>query len=284
MTTRSSFKRVRSILLIFFLLTCSLLISLENLSQAGEWYFAWGYNRSSYSKSDIHVSQSSLGNDFTVHSVEATDFSQNILGNSIFTPQFNARVGYFFSEHPEWGLEFSLDHTKLSSAIGQTQQISGTLHGQPVDFQQTLDSQTFKYNLHNGFNHLIFSLIRRKNLTGEYDQNLSLTLLLKMGAGVVIPHADNTIFGNASDVGPKTLGNAIGFSNGWWQLKGWTAGAEVGLRLNLLKPIFFEVLDKLAYTSMSGIPVYLGRANQSLWMNEWAFILGATILSHPSQN
>src|SRR5277367_2650132 len=38
-----------------------------------EWYFSWGYSKEWWAPSDIHVSQASLGNDFTLHGVRATD-------------------------------------------------------------------------------------------------------------------------------------------------------------------------------------------------------------------
>ena len=46
-------------------------VLISPISQAQElgndnWYFSWGYSRQQYAPSDIHVSQPSLGNDFTV--------------------------------------------------------------------------------------------------------------------------------------------------------------------------------------------------------------------------
>ena len=120
------------------------------------------------------------------------------------------------------------------------------------------------------------SLTHRNPLIRQYQDHLSLTLLIKGGLGIVIPHPENTIFGHQSDVGPKNLGNALGVSSGWWQLKGWTIGLETGLRLALYQPFFIEIADKLAFSKMYGIPVYKGSATQSIWMNEWLFLLGGS--------
>ncbi len=38
-----------------------------------EFFISWGYNGDSYTKSDMHFSQPSLGNDFTLASVQARD-------------------------------------------------------------------------------------------------------------------------------------------------------------------------------------------------------------------
>jgi len=249
---------------------------------AGEWFFIWGYNRDYYLPTDIHVSQPSLGNDFTVHSVHGNDYPQwnegaGIFDKDITVPQFNFRVGHYINQEQDLALEFSIDHTKFSSQVDQIAHVTGTVGGAPIDSQMQLSSNYFTYNLHNGINHIMLSLMKRSNIFGELNRSLSMSLLFKGGLGIVLPHAENTIMGNNSNVGPKTLSNAIGLTNGWWQLNGWTAGVEVGLRFVLLRPLFFDISDKIAYASLANVPVYMGRADQNLWMNEWMFDLGITI-------
>jgi len=57
----------------------------------GEWYFSWGYNKEYWAPTDIHVSQASLGNNFTIHGVQGADeFSfPEIFSPSLFGPQYN---------------------------------------------------------------------------------------------------------------------------------------------------------------------------------------------------
>jgi hypothetical protein len=247
----------------------------------GEWYVSWGYNRDYYADADIHVSQPSLGNDFTIHQVKANDYNQwddaQIFMRDFSVPQFNLRVGHFFNQEQDWGIEFSLDHTKFSSTVGQAAHVTGTMNGAPIDTVQTLDANTFRYDLHNGVNHIMFNLVKRYSLLGQLNRTFNLSLMLKGGLGIVLPHADNTVYGNNSDVGPKIPSNWVGLSNGWWELNGWTAGAEVALRFTFLRPLFIEFCDKGAFASLTNVPVYQGRASQVMLMNEWLFDLGVTI-------
>ena len=269
--------------LVPYILLCLAVLILPALAQAAgsEWYFSWGYNRDFWAPSSIHVVQPALNNDFTVHDVKATDFAQwndsgYIFDKGITVPQFNIRYGWFLESQHEYALEFSIDHTKYNTTIGQTAHVSGMINGLPVDQDSVLTSDYFNYRLHNGANHIMLSLVKRTPLIGELNQSLSLSLLLKGGAGVMIPHAESTIFGKESDVGPKKASNAFGVSSGWWQLAGWTTGGEVAARFVFARPFFFELSDKVAYAHLWNVPVYQGRADQSLWMNAVLFAFGIT--------
>lgn len=251
-------------------------------SSANEWYFSWGYQRDFWAPGDIHVSQPGLGNDFTVHHVKAVDLPQWNEGGLIFdkaptVPQFNLRFGRFLSSHHDLAIEFSLEHSKYTSTLNQVAHVTGMINGQPVDTDAVLTSDYFYYRLHNGANHIMVNLVKRFPLIGPLNQTYSLSLLVKGGVGIMLPHAESTIMGNASDVGPKSLGNMVGFSQGWWQINGWTTGAEVAVRFIPIKPIFLELSDKLAYAHLTNVPVYQGRADQILWMNAIIFNLGVTI-------
>ena len=83
----------------------------------GEWYFSWGYNKEYWAPTDIHVSQPSLGNNFTIHGVQGADeFSfPEIFSPSLFGPQYNIRIGRFINDERTIGVEFSLDHTKYTT-------------------------------------------------------------------------------------------------------------------------------------------------------------------------
>jgi hypothetical protein len=98
----------------------------------------------------------------------------------------------------------------------------------------------------------------------------------KIGAGLMVPHTTDTIFGMTDDVGQKTLSNALGLHNGWWQINGWTVGAEGGFRVSLLNPVFLELTDKVAYARLVDTPAYQGTISHSLWMNEIVFSIGYT--------
>jgi hypothetical protein len=245
-----------------------------------EWYFSWGYSKQYWGSSDIHVSQPSLGNDFTMHGVQGQDdgFAQrsDLLSANFFGPQYNIRVGRFINDARTIGVELSLDHSKYSTVVGQTAPVTGVIAGVPTSSSVALNNAFFTEQLHNGANHLMVNAVYRLPLIGQTNETFSVAALMKVGAGIMLPHTSDTILGNANNVGDKTLSNSIGLTNGWWQVNGWTTGAEAALRFVLFKPVYLELSDKVAYARLTDLPAYQGILRQSLWMNEVVVSLGIT--------
>jgi hypothetical protein len=244
----------------------------------GEWYFSWGYNKEYWAPSDIHVSQPSLGSDFTIHGVHGSDeFAlSDILSTNLFGAQYNIRVGRFINNDRTIGVELSLDHSKYTTDVGQTAQVTGLVGGVPTNGYYPLTNQYFNEVLHNGANHLMANVVYRLPLMGQTNETLSVAAIGKAGLGVMLPHTTDTILGNDNDVGSKTLDNLIGLRNGWWQLNGWTTGVEFGFRVVLFKPMYLELTDKVAYARLNDLPAYQGTLQQSLLMNEVILSLGFT--------
>lgn len=241
------------------------------------WYFSWGYSRQQYAPSDIHVSQPSLGNDFTVHQATATDFPTSLedtvkstLNLELTNPQENVRIGKFLNEEKTFAIEFSIDHSKYNTDLNQTVSVTGTA---PQTGNVALNAQNFSYALHNGLNHLMLNAVWLKHLRGPVQQPGDLQLISRVGAGILLPHADNTIFGQQNQVGPKNT-NICCSSGDWWQINGWTAGVEVGLRYTVYKSIYLELTQKFAYGVLRSVPVYQGTADQTIWMSEQVLSTG----------
>jgi len=246
----------------------------------GEWYASWGYNKEYWAPTDIHVSQPSLGSDFVVHGVRAHDepgWEKDLLRKDITVPQYQFVVGRFIDRDRTLAVEFNWDHTKYSSTVGQTARVTGTIAGRRVDQEMILDSETFRYNLHNGANHVMLNVVKRLPVVGEPGESLSIAAIAKAGVGVMLPHADNTVFGRTLDLGEKEPGNYFGKHSGWWQFDGWTAGVEAGVRLMTASPVYLELTDKLAYARMRDVPVAGGTADHDLWMNQLSLSVGVTI-------
>jgi hypothetical protein len=257
---------------------CPLAWSSEE-SRVRDWYFSWGYSRNYWFGSDIHVSQPSLNNNVVFHNVKAVDYPQwtengFIFNKDITTPQFVVQIGRVIDHQNDLALEFTLDHTKLSSVQGQQALVTGTVGGQLIHSYQVLSGDYFTYYLHNGANHVMFHLVKKYRVLGQKGHSWSIAALGKVGLGFMLPHSENVILGNANDVGKKSLSNLAGFDSGWWRVNGWTTGIELGLQAVLLSPIYFELDDKIAFASLSRVPVYQGYADQKLWMHEWKFNLG----------
>jgi hypothetical protein len=251
------------------------------LKEDGNWYFSWGYSRQQYSPSNIHVSQPSLGNDFTVNQATASDFPSSFADtfSSLFkldltNPQENVRVGKFMNPEKTFAIEFSLDHSKYNTDLNQTANVTGIINNQPTSGSMVLNAQNFNYTLHNGLNHIMLNGVWLQHLHGPEQQPGDLQLISRAGAGILLPHADNTILGNANEVGPKNENVCCSSSKDWWQINGWTAGVEVGLRYRVYKTVYVELTQKFAYGALKNVPVYKGTADQNIWMSEQVFSAG----------
>ncbi len=253
----------------------------KSLRSEGNWYFSWGYSRQQYAPSDIHISQPSLGNDFTVHQAAASDFPasftdtiSSITSFDFTTPQENVRIGKFLNADKTFAIEFSLDHSKYNTDLNQAVSVTGVRNNQPYNGNLTLTEQDFYYALHNGLNHLMVNAVWLKHLDGPTDKAGELQLISRAGAGILLPHADNVIFGNHNEVGPKNQNVCCFANNDWWQVNGWTAGVEVGLRYRFYKSLYLELTSKIAYGVLRGVPVYQGTADQTIWMSEQVLSTG----------
>ena len=223
------------------------------------------------------MSQPALGNDFTVHQAAASDFPSSVqdtlsslVNLDLTNPQENVRIGKFLNPEKTFAIELSIDHTKYNTDFGQTVLITGTA---PQTGNVTLNAQNFNYALHNGLNHIMVNAVWLRRLRGPVQQPGDLQLISRVGAGILLPHADNTIFGNPNQVGPKNEKICCG-SGDWWQINGWTAGVEVGLRYTVYKSIYLELTQKFAYGVLRSVPVYQGTADQTIWMSEQVLSTG----------
>jgi hypothetical protein len=248
-----------------------------------QWYFSWGYSRQQYEPSDIHVSQPGLGNDFTVHQASGKDFPATVqqtidstLNFDFTVPQENLRFGKFMNPEKTFAIELSIDHSKYNVDQNQTANVTGTINNKPYNGSMVLSPQDFYYVLHNGLNHIMVNGVWLHHLMGPEKQPGDLQLISRAGAGILLPHAENTILGNENQVGPKNKNVCCFASNDWWQVNGWTAGVEVGVRYTIYKSIFLEATSKLAYGALRNVPVYQGKADQTLWMTEQVVSTGFT--------
>jgi hypothetical protein len=226
-----------------------------------EFFVSWGYNGDSYTKSDLHITQPSLGNDFTLAGVRARDSKpwNNIIGHSLTVPQYNFRFGVFFNER--WGLELAHDHFKWIVREDQEVRMTGMLNGAAVDTQIRLTPDVLRYQLNNGANPLFVNVIRRVRVRGEPKRTGYVAFLAKAGGGFANPHTENVLFGEPND-------------KGFQFFQGWNMDAVAALRLNIFKRLYFEFEDKLVYVRYSGLNVDRGKARQSVKANEFTLNFG----------
>ena len=231
-----------------------------------EVYFSWGYNAEWYTQSSVHVSQPSLGNSYTFEHVKAHDhlgWDEGLFHEAISIPQYNYRLGFLLNEEKGWGFEINFDHTKYIIA-DQNVRIKGTFDNHPVDSTIVFNQVNgFYYFLNNGANFLLFNVTKRCHIGETRDEKVKLDFYGKLGIGPVIPHTQNSLFGEANHQG--------------FQFGGWNTGAEGVIRATFFRFVYLEYSNKFDYARYSGVNVYEGKAHQAFGTYEMILSLGIDI-------
>lgn len=225
----------------------------------GSFYAYWGYNKDYFSKSDIHFSDQGSGQyDFTIYNAKATDRPDinKIFKVDLTIPQYNYGIGYYLNNKRDLGIEISFDHVKYVVDDYQTLHVKGTIHGRYYDKDTIVEPSKLVHFEHtDGANFLMLNGIKRQRLLVSKDKNHWLSAILKVGAGVVIPRTDITMFGTQL--------------NTRFHLAGYVAGIDVGLRYDFFKHFFLEPSVKGAFANyLNALTLGTGRASHHFWCGE----------------
>lgn len=245
----------------------------EKPRRRGELYFSWGYNTEWYTNSTIKIKQPSLGNDFSFKNVKGHDhrgWDEGLFSLPLTIPQYNYRLGYFFGNKQDWGVEINFDHTKFIFADDQMVRIKGTINNKPVDghvrFRQNdapgADSSSY-YFLNNGANFLLFNVMKRWHLSANKKKTIMIDGISKFGIGPLFPHVQNKFFDQPEN-------------NPDFQLGGWNTGIEGALRSTFYRHVYLELAGKLDYARYSHLHIYNGSASQAFGTAEIILSLGFT--------
>lgn len=240
----------------------------------GTFYFSWGYNRDFFSKSDIHFTNNTTeydvqkaqpkSYDFTVYDAKAHDRSgfKDILRTDLTIPQYVYRLGYFFNDKKDFGIEINFDHVKYIMDDYQTLRVKGTIHGQTIDQDTLIDPKTFLHFEHSdGANFLMLNFVKRQRLLVSKNKKHWLSGVVKVGAGPVIPRTDVILFG-------EPLNNKF-------HVAGYCMGVEAGLRYDVYKYIYLEYTAKGAWANYTDVLVLgEGKAKHHFWTFENILVLG----------
>lgn len=242
-------------------------------AKKGRFFFYWGYNRASYATSNIHFKGPHY--DFTLFGVKAKDrptafnIETYFAPASIWIPQYNYRIGYYFS--PRWAISLGLDHMKYVVNNDQSVKMTGTVDtfaskkyaGNYTNTPVTLTEDFLRFEHTDGLNLLSLDAEYRLPLIHFWGSRLRLYAELGGGMGAVIPRTDSHVFGD-------------GLNNNF-HLSGWGLSAKGGLRLDIFKRFFFQTQARGGYINLSDILLHNGqpqRANQSIIFKQINGVLG----------
>ena len=243
----------------------------------GNLYIMWGYTRAMYSKSDVHFKDNSnkyypsTGRyhdyDFTIYDAKAQDrpdFDDIKDFINITIPQFVIRLGYYFNNKKDFGIEMNYDHTKYVLTDYQKLRVKGSFNGNYVDKDTILDPNNFLHFEHtDGANFWMMNFLKRWKLY-EPSKKFNVGFVVKPGAGFVYPRTDVTMLGTRL--------------NNRWHIAGWVVGFEGGFRIEFLKHGVFELMAKGAYADYTRVLVLgkgNGNANHHFFAGQVTMTLGA---------
>lgn len=235
----------------------------DYVGKKGQMYLSWGYNKEWYTMSNIHIRQSSLGNDYTFVNVIGKDKpgwtgdEHSVVQQPITIPQYNYRIGYWFKDN--WAVEINFDHTKYQVEQQQLLHLKGTYNNAAVD-TYFVNRGNLVWQLNNGANFFLFNLVHRIQVPKMQYKNFNVSLLMKGGIGFMVPHVENTIMGRNN--------------NPHFQFGGWDIGVEAALRFTFFKYAYLEYCNKAVYARYSGLKIAEGTASQAFGCYEMIANIG----------
>ncbi len=223
-------------------------------------YFQWGYNRDIYSRSDLHFENGSKYN-FTVYNAVAKDqpnfnaFKDRPLDITI--PQNVYRIGFYLNKKRTHAIEINYDHAKYVVKDNQTLRIKGTIYGDAIDTDVKVEPWFIHFEHTNGANFYFVNYVGIHDLLrNKRNSRLMASAIWKLGAGIVVPKSDITLFG-------KELDNK-------YHVAGYIAAAEAGLRYYPLKKWFLEATGKGGFANYLSVLTVNddGRAHHHFFFGE----------------
>jgi hypothetical protein len=232
----------------------------DSLSNPREkrFYFYWGYNRSIFSRSNIHVH--GKGYDFTVYNVKSKDHPENpslvyVKPSTFSIPQFNVRAGYFITKR--WALSLGYDHMKYIMVNDQRANVSGVITqaasekyaGTYLNKPMIISYDFLKFEHTDGLNVITLDLEHHLPLWNSKNNKWKLNATMGIGSGGVLPRSDVRVLG-------------YGLNNRFhWAGTVWTGKA--GLRINGFKRFFFQTEVRGGYISLPSVLVHNEAADRA---------------------
>ena len=230
----------------------------ETKTTKGIIYFAFGSQRIFYTPSDIRIRRSNEPSfDLTLYKVKAKDEGGLKWETA---PQFSYTVGYYFI-NKNFGIEYQYDHIKYFVTQNRVVHLKGTINDVFYDQDTTLVKDFFQLEHSDGANYAMVNFVKWFPLRAFKNENFSLDILAKAGAGVVNPKTNSTIMGIRRD--------------DRYHISGYVTGFEGGLRFRFFKHIFATGSFKGTYANYNHFLIAGGWGSQKWFAGQFNYLLGA---------
>lgn len=222
----------------------------EKITNKGKFYVYWGWNRGTYSNSDIRFRGDNY--DFTLSDVTANDRPTKFGLNPYFRldritiPQTNYRIGYFFKEN--YTVSIGVDHMKYVMNKDQNVLINGKINTGST-FDKVYNNETIKlvedfltFEHTDGLNYINVEVKRFDDfsyLFGLNSKNFQINLTEGVGAGILFPKSNTKLLDKER------------YDD--FHVAGWGVSASVGINITFLKHFFIQSDVKAGYINMSDI-------------------------------
>ncbi len=237
----------------------------------GKFYFYWGYNRETYTKSNIHFKGDNFN--FTVKKAVALD-RQSPLAldpylkiDQITIPQYNYRFGYYIND--KYNLSLGWDHMKYVMVQDQIAKVSGTIKGTGTPYDRTYNNEDVKlagdflqFEHTDGLNYLNAE-INRVDPVFAYRKFL-IKSTFGLGTGLVCPRTRAVVLNN--DV------------NDQWHISGFGVSAKAGLNLSINNHFFVQCELKTGFIDMPSIVVEAHSKDRA--KQNFGFVQGNVVIGY----
>jgi hypothetical protein len=249
----------------FFISSAQELCNCNTLKKkGGTFYWAGGYNFDRFSNSTIHFKNTGDDNyNFTLYHLKAIDRDglNNLFNEDITIPQYSFRIGYYFNDKHNLGIEINYDHVKYVVVQNQRVRLKGEIRGTSYDQDTLLTAGFLQFEHTNGANYAMIDFIKRHTLFSSPNKKHWLSTLLKPGIGFVYPRSDVTIFGKRQ--------------NDKYHVAGYVAGVELGFRYDAFKYLFIETAAKGAFANYLNVRLAdNGKAHHHFFSLEYIATIG----------
>ena len=218
----------------------------KDLESAKKWSVYWGWNRSTYSNSDIHFW--GADHDFTLKNVAATDIHMDLGAQSfvdtylnpanISIPQTNFRIAYQYDA--DTAIALNLDHMKYVMSADQVVHMQGYSPGQTWNGDKKLTTDFLNFEHTDGLNIISIELEKQRPVQW-FGPGVKSRVFALAGVGVVLPKSNVTL---------NFLGRV---RNDEFHFAGYSAGVGAGLEVDFCKDFFVRSAYKAGLVNLPDV-------------------------------